>query len=229
MRKYLILIVSLSFLININTNAEESPKGIYQNFSGGLGTAINFPFFECYLGSEKTVLPVLFFEFTFKFDYLFLKTINDKYKIGFGLSIGDSINVGGLNFSGFYLIYNLAPYTFFNKIGQKLTLVNVVGNDDRKKYAIFETGLILSLVNFYATYNSGDNYYYTTCFMSPYLFIGFWGVSEQNKNLSHIIGGFAECNFDLLKNDKNIYSSMKAVYCYLSFGIEYRIGYRVEK
>ncbi len=227
MKKYLILIISLSFLININTNAEDSTKGIYHNFSGGLGTAINLPFFKCYRGSSETVLPVIFSEFTFKFDYLFLKTINDKYKIGFGLSIGDSINVGGLNFSGFYLIYNLAPYIFFNRIGQKLTLVNVIGNDNRKKYAIFETGLTLSLVNFYA-YGS-EAYYYTTCFMSLYLFIGFWGVSERNKGMSHIIGGFAECNFDLLKNDKNVYSSMKAVYCYLSFGIEYRIGYRVEK
>lgn len=227
MKKYLILIISLSFLININTNAEESPKGIYHNFSGGLGTAINFPFFECYLGSEKAVLPVMFFEFTFKFDYLFLKKISDKYKIGFGLSIGDSINVGGLDFTSFYLIYNLAPYCFFNRVEQKFTLVNVIGNDYIRKYAIFETGLTLSLVNFYV--NRSEAYYYTTCFISPYLFIGFWGVSKQKKGMGHIIGGFTECNFDLLKNDKNVYSSMKAVYCYLSFGIEYRIGYRVEK
>jgi len=227
MRKYFILIILVLILSSMVLNAEESQKGIYHNFGGGLGTAINLPFFKCYLGSSETVLPVIFSEFTFKFDYLFLKKINDKYKIGFGLSIGDSINVGGFDLTSFYLIYNLAPYIFFNKIGQKLTLVNVIGNDNKGKYAIFETGLTLSLVNFFA-YGS-EAYYYTTSFISPYLFIGFWGISEQKKGMSHIIGGFAECNFDLLKNDKNVYSSMKAVYCYLSFGIEYRIGYRAEK
>lgn len=209
-------------------------KGFLQQFSGGLSINPNFTFIERIFKkntysweSETVIIPSLFLELTLKFDYLFLKNINSKYKIGFGLSLGDSINLGGIGLP--HLIFIATYYTFFNRIGQKITLVNMIGSDETARHAIFETGLTLSLTNFFGLSRDGEVYYYVTSFIAPYLFIGFRGLLNHDKNIYNIIGGFVECNFDLLKNDKNIYSAMKEVNCYLSFGIEYRIGYCLEK
>ena len=116
MRKYLTLIILILILSSVVLNAEESQKGIYHNFSGGLGTGLNLTFFDSYFGKEKRTIPILFFEFNFKFDYIFLKSINSNYNVGFGLAIGDGINLGGLDLTSIYIVYSLAPYIFLTEL-----------------------------------------------------------------------------------------------------------------
>ena len=233
-----ILLIFFILLNFYSLNCQED-KTITHVFSGTFGQGLNFAFFDCYYDSQKTVLPVLFFEFNFKYDYTFLKEINYRYSLGFNLSFGDSLNVGGIDtvspsLGSPYIIYTLAPYIFFNRIDNKFSFVNIVGNGSLKKYAYFELGLLISFVNFYARtqfYDTWDDWYYITGLIGPYMFVGgqfmttkFVGEQLKEVEISHIFGMFAQCSFDIGKYNDKLYSTMQAVYCYLSIGVEYRIG-----
>jgi len=236
MKKHIIVFSFFIFSITLFFSDESADKGISQNFSGGIGCGNEIAFFEHTFQPslydyyyERKTLPVTFFNLIIKFDYLFLKEVNYKYKIGLGLSIGDNVTLGGLIPSYMYLItlYNLAPYTFSNRVFQKIMLVNVFGIEYFRKFLIFEIGINVSFAVFYAYYDAEEYYYYLTSFVSPYLFLGFWEIKDYiyAKNISHIIGGFLELSFDVSKYATDNYSAMKSVYCYFSFGFEYRIGY----
>lgn len=219
MKNTFILIFIFFFNININpddmTNDFEKDKetSFQHNFSGVISNTINL------IAFDNTALD--FYDFTFKFEYQFFKRINNLYKIGVGLSIGDSISPGGFMTSIGYIYFT---YNFFNRIHQKVSFNNLVGYNWNNRYALFELGMVFSFINFGNYYQS---FYYLTFLLSPYIFIG--ALNIDYSNISHIIGGFFECSFDIGKYNTDVYSIMKRAYCYISFGIEYRIGYSLDK
>jgi len=247
MKKYLILIVFLLLTI-LNINSSENKKQIFHNFSGGLATHSLVPFVKYHSDSDSDydydydsdydyddysyrrrhtlMLPVaLYLGITLKFDYLFLKTVNSNYyKIGFGLSLGESINV-----SGMALISPSYPYQIINRLQQKITLANMFGNDERGWYTLLEIGLTFSLINII---NLSFTYYdnCTTFYTGPYLFVGFTGISKKEYSKTSIIGGFTELIFDvgkyMLKYDNPV---VKNIAFALSFGVEYRIGHAIKQ
>ena len=226
MKRYIFLIILIMFFNSLILSEENlKQKNTYYgtgdfsyDISGGVGSAINF--FSPYM--------VLFFEFTFKFDYIFSKKINDRYRLGIGLSIGDSINVGGL-----FFIYAVGIYNFFNRVQQKITFVNMVGNDYYKKYALFEIGATISFTSFhtrwYDYYNNPVNIYYVTLFVAPYLFIGRYRISYTKNEITNIVGGFMEWNIDIGKYISPSISYMQKYYLHFSIGVEYRIGHHIKK
>ena len=240
MKRYIVLISLFLFFYNLIRNAEtteikDRPKieDIYHNFSGGVATGLNIPFF---VYSDPHFIDVdsqVFLEFIFKFDYLFSIKINDKYRIGFSLSIGDSVSFAPL--PPYYLTFYFGSYYFFcNRVQQKVTLVNMFGNDFIKKYLLLEVGETISLTNFIGQkpfYNgyelTNEVMYYTTFFMAPYLFIGYQAYLSIKKT-TNIIGGFIEFNFDIGKHILPNQSYMQDILIYFGFGIEYRIGYTIK-
>ncbi len=263
MKRYLILAIFLLFLLSsVNSSETEFKKPIFHTFSGGISTSFPLLFKkqkgiyggygygygyyveEDYYSSDYDYnnndtyyvgVYTALFELAFKFDYLFLKTVNNSYKIGFGLSIAESINFT----LGMFQSLTDIRYLFFNKIQQKLTLANMFGNDKKGLYGLLEVGLTFSLVNFlannYNKYYSDDPYlYYTTLFVGPYLFFGFTGISKASKrkktvSVTNIVGGFLEFDFDIGQYMSNSYSKMQEVLFYLSFGVEYRIGHTMKQ
>jgi len=223
MKRYIILIVLLLFLNNLIFGAENlKPKDTYRtgdysyDISGGVGSAINFLIIN-------SLLPMLYFEFIFKFDYIFSKEINEHYRLGIGLSIGDSVN-----FSFFI------QYFFINRIQQKITFVNMIGSNYAKRHALFEVGATFSFTSFNGvTYKRYDetlaNIYYLTFFVAPYLFIGRYHISHTKNEITNIIGGFMELNIDIGKYISPGQSAMESIYAYFSIGVEYRIGHHIKK
>ncbi len=231
MKKYFIIVFFL-FLIIFNINSEESKKDIFHNFSGAIATGFNISFVEKDPSdhySPKVLAYPLFYEMIFKFDYLFLKTINSTYKVGFGLSIGDSINIALYPPYFVSSVYN----GFYNRVEQKITFANMFGNEaNSSNYLLMEIGLTFSLVNFfgydtYYQYSDDGFIYYTTLFTGPYLFIGSTIISKSKK-LTNIVGGFLEFNFDLGKFSKASFVKQNVLF-YMSIGVEYRIGHTIKQ
>jgi len=254
MKKYLILTGCLLFLLNFNINSEESRKGIYQNFSANLGFSINSSitfFTNANYGLSASVSSIVFF--TLKFDYLFLKRINKNYKIGFGLAFGDSISVSGMEYYSPYglpftfitlgiFLTGLTPafiytmtllYLYVNRLHQKISFANLIGNEEKNKFTLVEFGLNLEFVTFFYKYYSFDQKEMTTYafFLSPYFFVGLWIITnsfywerilKKSVELSYIVGGFLELSFDINPN-KNF------DHFFVNFGIECRIGHTSEK
>lgn len=211
-KKRVLTFCVLIFLISTNLFSDDPEYiGVRQNFNFATSSGVCLIPFE--LGSLD------FYEFGFKFDYQFSKKVNGSVNLGFGLSFGDSINIGGFMT---LLVYRYFTYNFFNELSQKISFNALVGSDWSNKYALFDLGAIFS---FAAFFSSNNEYYYLTLFVSPYLFIGFVNIGSA----SHIFGGFFECSFDIGKSNNELYSIMKRAYCYISFGIEYRIGYSLDK
>lgn len=253
MRKYLILSVFILFLVNFNINSEESGKGIYHNFSGNIGFSINSPitfFTNSNYGLSASVSSIVFF--TLKFDYLFLKRVNKNYKIGFGLALGDSISVSGMEYYSPYglpftfitlgiFLTGLTPafiytmtllYLYINRIHQKITFANLIGNEEKNKFTLVEFGLNLEFVSFFYKYYSFNQKEMTTFafFLSPYFFVGIWIITnssywgrifKKNVEFTHIIGGFLETSFDI--NPNKSFNTF-----FVNFGIEWRIGHTSE-
>ena len=200
-------------LVSVKLFPEDSGKviGVNQNFSFATSAGI------CLIPFELDSLD--FYEFGFKFDYQFSKDINDFVKLGFGLSLGDSINIGGFMT---LLVYRYFTFNFFNELSQKISFNAFLGSDYNSKYALFELGAVFTFATFFSSYYE---FYYLTFLISPYLFIGFHNIA----NNSHIFGGFFECSFDVGKFNDELYSIMESAYCYITFGIEYRVGYNMVK
>jgi len=224
----------ITFLIFINNNKITS-SGITQNFSFASGLSLNsLLILEPSYQEPKYIEYHVLVHLTIKFDYLFFKEVRNNYKIGFGLALGDSINVsamGGYGGIGTYitsaiLLSGLLPgfiYTFFqqrcfmNRLFQKITFVNLIGSDYENKYALIEVGLNAEFVFFF---------YEFQFFISPNFFIGFlkyttsWmflNVKGEIINISHIIGGFFEFGINVTpyRNYDNFF---------INIGVEYRIG-----
>ncbi|HNZ26392.1 MAG TPA: hypothetical protein PLG34_05540 [Spirochaetota bacterium] len=211
-KKKVLTFFVLIFLISTNLFSNDAENvGVRQNFSFAASSGV------CLIPFEFDTLD--FYEFGFKFDYQFFKEIGGYVKLGFGLSFGDSINIGGFMT---LLIYRYFTFNFFNELSQKISFNALVGNDWNNKYALFELGAVFSFTAFFSSYYE---YYYLTLFVSPYLFIGFVNISSS----SHIFGGFFEYSFDVGKYTTDVYSIMRPAYGYISFGIEYRIGYCLDK
>jgi len=219
MKKIFYLIIILTFNFNIYSD-DASDDGstdiemLYRhNFCGVISNSINIVAFD------NAALD--FYDFTFKFEYQFFKRINNIYQTGFGLSIGDSISPGGFMTSIEYIYFT---YNFFNRVHQKISYTNLIGYYWDYKFAIFEIGTIFSFINFGNYFN---DYYYLSFLISPYIFIGILNVDYSNR--SYIVGGFFECSFDVGKFNDELYSIMESAYCYITFGIEYRVGYNMVK
>lgn len=224
----------ITFLFFINNNIITS-SGITQNFSVALGLSLNsLSIFEPSYQEPKYGENHILVYSTVKFDYLFLKEVSNNYKIGFGLALGDSINVsamGGYGGVGTYitsaiLLSGLLPgfiYTFsqqhcfINRLFQKISFVNLIGSDYENKYTLLEIGFNAELVFLFNKFQF---------FISPNFFIGllrystswiFSNVKGEIIDISHIIGGFFEFSINVTPYRTN--DSF-----FLNIGVEYRIG-----
>ena len=101
---------------------------------------------------------------TVKFDYLFLKEVGNNYKIGFGLALGDSINVSAMGGYG--------------GVGTYITLIEVGFNAELVFF--FNKFQFFISPNFFIGFLK-----YTTSWM-------FLNVKGEIITISHIIGGFFE-------------------------------------
>ncbi len=203
MKTRLFLIFLFLLILNFNVYCEEENKEVvYQNFSGVAGFSINSPitfFTNAKGGLSASISSIVFF--TLKFDYFFLKRLNKNYKIGFGLSLGDSISVSGMEYYNPYglpftfitlgiFITGLTPafiytmtllYLFINKISQKITFSSLVGDENKNKFTLIEFGLNLEFVTFFYKYYSFDRRETTTYsfFLSPYFFVGILMITDS--------------------------------------------------
>lgn len=244
-------IIHILILINIVTifKGEAKYTKIHTfNFVCGQGGNIAFYYYDEPYKYEE-VLPISYINNVFGFDYIFIKKLNDKYGIGFSPGIRDIIDIGGF-VPGVFLI-RLFPYFFINRINGKIGLSNLIIIDEKNNLFI-ESGINISFVSFWASYKKYSTYY-ITFWTGPYIFFGYCGYSIANKNrrgefkVNHIIGVFFQIDFDMGKyigeyqnsiQEKYPYPfvtpkvfdpDMQFVYYYFSFGVEYRVGKRVEK
>lgn len=252
-QKYWMIVLFISFTC-VYIYGEDAPlkKGIFQNFSGGVDLSFCVGFTKSSnLDYIDIYYPYASFVFvSFKFDYLFLKRVNKKYKIGFGLAFGDSFNVFasdfytiygavfnysniGILFSGstlFYIFTFIYQGAYINRVYQKITFSNLIGSEDKNKFTLIEWGLKLELITYLFKYSDTSSYMRSPVFIiTPYFFVGilttysslhFERIFNKYIDLTLIIGGFFEAGFDVC-------NSTGGQSFFLSFGAEYRIGHTV--